>query len=107
MVDSSRIKSGIEREKREREKRMMMMPAFLLFPFLYYYNIESCSNNDVYVSEIHCLDKMQSRGQLYLTRLQLNVHVLISACRARTRAYVSGLDIECKEEKKERKNTSN
>jgi hypothetical protein len=46
---------------------------------------------------------MQSLGQLYLTRLQLNVHVPISDCRARTRAYVSGLDIKYKERRRRKK----
>jgi len=53
----------------------------------------------IYVNEILCLDMMQSRGQLQLTRLQLNVLTLICACRARTRAYVSGLDKEYKRRK--------
>jgi len=98
VVDSSRIK----REK----KRRMIVSAFLSFSLLlYYYNINHVRTTMYMWSEILCLDKMQSRGQLHLTRLQLNVHALISACRARTRAYVSGLDIEYKK-KKERK-TSN
>jgi hypothetical protein len=45
---------------------------------------------------------MQSRGQQQLTRLQLNVHVLISVGRDCTRAYVSGLDIEYKKKRKEK-----
>lgn len=45
-------------------------------------HVQSCSNNDINAGEILCLDKMQSGGQWLLTRLQLNIHALISACRA-------------------------
>ncbi len=87
------------KERKKKKNHACFSISLFLSPFFTTITLIVFKQRCIYVNEILCLDMMQSRGQLQLTRLQLNVHTPISACRARTRAYVSGLDKEYKRRK--------